>query len=149
MDAPAGAAVSWKRPVGRCFLPRSGKSWCLPQCCRGQSKASRPPPSGEPVAIARSGRWAIALILKPVPNVSAITADLSLFGKGQRLGVRYPANPQGESDKSDGTRISPSPQFCPIRFRRAIRGNSKNGQKGKPQLCLQIAWRGTSQRIKW
>jgi len=35
--------------------------------------------------------------------VSAIPADLSLFGKGQRLGVIYPASPQGESDKSGGS----------------------------------------------
>jgi len=26
---------------------------------------------GEPVAVAHSGRWAVALILEPVPNVSA------------------------------------------------------------------------------
>ena len=26
---------------------------------------------GEPVAVAYSGRWAVALILEPVPNVSA------------------------------------------------------------------------------
>ena len=64
---------------GRRFLPQRRKSWCLGQYGRGQSKSGRPPPSGEPVAIACSGRWAIALILKPVPNVSADIGRLSAF----------------------------------------------------------------------
>jgi hypothetical protein len=32
----------------------------------------------------------LALILKPVPNVSALLADFLLFGKGQRLASRLP-----------------------------------------------------------
>jgi hypothetical protein len=43
------------------------------------SSTGRPPPSGEPVAVALSGRWAIALILKPVPNVSADNGRLDAF----------------------------------------------------------------------
>ena len=46
-------------------------------------RETRPPVvlrlQGEPVAVANSGRWAIALILKPVPNVSADTGRLIAF----------------------------------------------------------------------
>ena len=58
------------RLVRRGFLLASG---------RVASSTRRPPPSGEPVAVALSGRWAIALILKPVPNVSADIGRLDDF----------------------------------------------------------------------
>jgi len=64
------------RPVGRRFLPGGRKS-------RGLIVTVVPPVvlrlQGEPVAIAPFGRRAIALILKPVPNVSADSGRLFDF----------------------------------------------------------------------
>ena len=39
-------------------------------------------------------------------------ADLSLFGKGQRLVGLHPDSPQGESDKSGGSRRHVGSQWC-------------------------------------
>jgi hypothetical protein len=79
MDTPVGAAEMKNRPGGRCFLPRSVKKQCLDEF----GSETRSPVvlrlQGESVAVACSGRWAIALIIKPVPNVSADIGRLDAF----------------------------------------------------------------------
>ena len=79
IDAPTGAAEMKNRPGGRCFLP----PLCKKQCLDRFGSETRPPVvlrlQGEPVAVAGYSRWAIALILKPVPNVSADNGRLIAF----------------------------------------------------------------------
>src|ERR1035441_6985193 len=81
-DAPFGAAVVFERPVGRFFL--LGCSVLTRIVVTVVFTVHQVSPvvlrlQGEPVAIAGSGRWAIALILKPVPNVSADNGRLNLY----------------------------------------------------------------------
>ena len=68
-----------KRPVGRRFLPGSASSSVLTSLVVKPVKPVVLRLQGEPVAVACSGRWAIALILKPVPNVSADIGRLIAF----------------------------------------------------------------------
>jgi|SRR5581483_7029665 len=65
----------------------------------------------EPVAIASLSSGAIAPHPKTSPPtcrrermVNPLPADLTLFGKGQRLGGLHPDSPKGESVKSGGSR---------------------------------------------
>src|SRR5450756_1974214 len=79
----------WTRQSARLFHPsaQSGDAFSLEGASRGVLAsvvvAVVDPLSStlprEPVAIACSGRWAIALILKPVPNVSADIGRLIAF----------------------------------------------------------------------
>jgi len=70
-DAPVGAAGLNLRLVRRRLLPGSGKTWFLPGLVVTVVASLVLRLQGEPVAVALSGRWAVALILEPVPNVSA------------------------------------------------------------------------------
>ena len=82
MDAPAGAAVTKGRSCGHAFSFGLGSDSVRPV------KKTRPPPSRRNGRDSDVGGWAIALIIKPVPqrvggeDDRTRPADLSLSAKG-------------------------------------------------------------------